>query len=247
MICHLFCHSESCFSFSPFHLASTVAAAWRMFSSVKAFEGQQYSALKKQCLQSGTLFEDPFFPAVDDSLFYQGNRIGRVHWKRPGVSHLHEFLTSAVCTGFSGGKRISSSLNNFTYSCWYWSLLCCLNSDLVYTAGELCSIYFHPMVSSPKGRGLWKSVWEMVVCYMKHLIHAHFFRSCYKVHYSSNQNVWPFVMGLKGGMGGLWKAPIKHQGFMRKSLCLQLMYFRKYATIFTKVIAFVVTSAGPMS
>uniref|UniRef100_A0A671R7E7 Calpain-5-like n=1 Tax=Sinocyclocheilus anshuiensis TaxID=1608454 RepID=A0A671R7E7_9TELE len=29
------------------------------------------------------LFEDPLFPAVDDSLFYQGNRIGRVHWKRP--------------------------------------------------------------------------------------------------------------------------------------------------------------------
>uniref|UniRef100_A0A8B9R7J4 Calpain 5b n=1 Tax=Astyanax mexicanus TaxID=7994 RepID=A0A8B9R7J4_ASTMX len=54
-----------------------------MFSSVKAFEGQQYSTLKKQCLQSGTLFEDPLFPAVDDSLFYQGNRIGRVHWKRP--------------------------------------------------------------------------------------------------------------------------------------------------------------------
>lgn len=94
--------------FPSFHLPSTVAAAWRMFSSVKAFEGQQYSALKKQCLQSGTLFEDPFFPAVDDSLFYQGNRIGRVHWKRPGVSCLHEFLTSTVRTGFAWEKRIPS-------------------------------------------------------------------------------------------------------------------------------------------
>ncbi|KAJ3589042.1 hypothetical protein NHX12_009890 [Muraenolepis orangiensis] len=44
---------------------------------------QQYSALKRQCLQSGVLFEDPRFPATDDSLFYQGNRIGRVVWKRP--------------------------------------------------------------------------------------------------------------------------------------------------------------------
>ncbi len=57
-----------------------------MFSFVKAFEGQHYSTLKRQCLQSGHLFEDPLFPAVDDSLFYQGNRIGHVHWKRPGVS-----------------------------------------------------------------------------------------------------------------------------------------------------------------
>uniref|UniRef100_A0A672GGM2 Calpain 5b n=1 Tax=Salarias fasciatus TaxID=181472 RepID=A0A672GGM2_SALFA len=44
---------------------------------------QHYSTLKRQCLQSGLLFEDPRFPAIDDSLFYQGNRIGRVVWKRP--------------------------------------------------------------------------------------------------------------------------------------------------------------------
>lgn len=59
-----------------------------MFTSVKAFEGQQYSTLKRQCLQSGLLFEDPRFPAIDDSLFYLGNRIGRVVWKRPRVSCL---------------------------------------------------------------------------------------------------------------------------------------------------------------
>ncbi|XP_073706342.1 calpain-5-like [Garra rufa] len=54
-----------------------------MFSSVKPFEGQQFSALRKQCQQNKTLFEDPVFPAVDKSLFYHGNRIGRVTWKRP--------------------------------------------------------------------------------------------------------------------------------------------------------------------
>uniref|UniRef100_A0A669B973 Calpain 5 n=1 Tax=Oreochromis niloticus TaxID=8128 RepID=A0A669B973_ORENI len=65
--CHLRCVLQGC----------------SMFTSVKAFEGQQYSTLKRQCLQSGLLFEDPRFPATDDSLFYQGNRIGRVVWKRP--------------------------------------------------------------------------------------------------------------------------------------------------------------------
>ncbi|XP_012691698.1 calpain-5a [Clupea harengus] len=54
-----------------------------MFSSIKGFEGQQYSALKSQCQQNGSLFEDPLFAPTDESLFYQGNRIGRVHWKRP--------------------------------------------------------------------------------------------------------------------------------------------------------------------
>ncbi|XP_041089256.1 calpain-5a [Polyodon spathula] len=54
-----------------------------MFSSVKPYENQQYAALKKACQQNKELFEDPLFPAVDESLFYQGNPIGRVHWKRP--------------------------------------------------------------------------------------------------------------------------------------------------------------------
>uniref|UniRef100_A0A8C1GJJ1 Calpain 5a n=1 Tax=Cyprinus carpio TaxID=7962 RepID=A0A8C1GJJ1_CYPCA len=54
-----------------------------MFSSVKPFEEQQFSALRKQCQQNRTLFEDPVFPAVDQSLFYHGNRIGKVTWKRP--------------------------------------------------------------------------------------------------------------------------------------------------------------------
>lgn len=70
--CHLRCVLQGC----------------SMFTSVKAFEGQQYSTLKRQCLQSGLLFEDPRFPATDDSLFYQGNRIGRVVWKRPRVGRL---------------------------------------------------------------------------------------------------------------------------------------------------------------
>ncbi|XP_051953604.1 calpain-5-like [Xyrauchen texanus] len=54
-----------------------------MFSSLKPYEGQQFSALRKQCQQNRSLFEDPLFPPVDQSLFYSENRIGRVTWKRP--------------------------------------------------------------------------------------------------------------------------------------------------------------------
>ncbi|XP_051512469.1 calpain-5-like [Myxocyprinus asiaticus] len=54
-----------------------------MFSSLKPYEGQQFSALRKQCRQNKSLFEDPLFPPVDQSLFYKGNRIGKVTWKRP--------------------------------------------------------------------------------------------------------------------------------------------------------------------
>lgn len=49
------------------------------------YEGQSFSALRRQCQQTGRLFEDPLFPAADQSLFYQTNRIGRVTWKRPQV------------------------------------------------------------------------------------------------------------------------------------------------------------------
>ncbi|KAJ8256782.1 hypothetical protein COCON_G00189340 [Conger conger] len=83
-----------------------------MFSSVKAYEGQQYAALKKQCLQNRTLFEDPLFPTVDESLFYQGNRIGRVHWKRPKelCSDPHLFVD-----GISAHDLHQGQLGN----CWF--------------------------------------------------------------------------------------------------------------------------------
>ncbi|KAL3057938.1 calpain-5a [Trematomus bernacchii] len=50
---------------------------------VVPYEGQSFSALRRQCRQNGRLFEDPLFPTSDQSLFYQNNRIGTVTWKRP--------------------------------------------------------------------------------------------------------------------------------------------------------------------
>uniref|UniRef100_F6V5B8 Calpain-5 n=1 Tax=Equus caballus TaxID=9796 RepID=F6V5B8_HORSE len=56
-----------------------------MFSGVKPYENQNYSALKRACLRRKVLFEDPNFPATDDSLYYQGAPGPAVRWKRPKV------------------------------------------------------------------------------------------------------------------------------------------------------------------
>ncbi|MEQ2288216.1 hypothetical protein AMECASPLE_020477, partial [Ameca splendens] len=48
------------------------------------FENQHYADLKKLCIQTKTLFEDPEFPADNSSLFYSKPPPGAVHWKRPG-------------------------------------------------------------------------------------------------------------------------------------------------------------------
>ncbi|GAB0180970.1 calpain-5 [Grus japonensis] len=55
-----------------------------MFSSVKPYENQRYASLKKECQRRKQLFEDPLFPANDDSLFYK-SRIQGIQWKRPKV------------------------------------------------------------------------------------------------------------------------------------------------------------------
>uniref|UniRef100_A0A2I2Y482 Calpain 5 n=1 Tax=Gorilla gorilla gorilla TaxID=9595 RepID=A0A2I2Y482_GORGO len=43
-----------------------------MFSCVKPYEDQNYSALRRDCRRRKVLFEDPLFPAADDSLYYKG-------------------------------------------------------------------------------------------------------------------------------------------------------------------------------
>ncbi|KAM9800997.1 calpain-5-like [Neosynchiropus ocellatus] len=79
---------------------------------VVPYEGQSYSALRRQCQQSGRLFEDPLFPATDQSLFYQNNRVGHVTWKRPkelsGDPHL-------FVDGLSAHDLHQGQLGN----CWF--------------------------------------------------------------------------------------------------------------------------------
>ena len=46
---------------------------------------QDYHKLRRQCLQSNTLFEDPYFPANDGSLFFSQKLLFTPVWKRPKV------------------------------------------------------------------------------------------------------------------------------------------------------------------
>ncbi|XP_005932705.1 calpain-5 [Haplochromis burtoni] len=76
------------------------------------YEGQSFSALRRQCQHKGTLFEDPLFPTSDQSLFYQRNQIGRVTWKRPNelTSDPHLFVD-----GISAHDLHQGQLGN----CWF--------------------------------------------------------------------------------------------------------------------------------
>lgn len=47
---------------------------------------QDYDKLRRQCLVKDTLFEDPYFPADDSSLFYTQTLSFSPKWIRPGVS-----------------------------------------------------------------------------------------------------------------------------------------------------------------
>ncbi|XP_071942459.1 calpain-9-like [Antedon mediterranea] len=44
---------------------------------------QDYKELKRECLKTGTLFEDKEFPAVEESLFYSKSQPKPFQWKRP--------------------------------------------------------------------------------------------------------------------------------------------------------------------
>jgi calpain len=44
---------------------------------------QDFYELRKQCLEAGTLFEDPEFPATDKSLLYSQRPDRRYEWLRP--------------------------------------------------------------------------------------------------------------------------------------------------------------------
>lgn len=56
------------------------------FASIRAYEGQDYESLKKDCQATGVPFSDPIFPAEDSSLG-SGSHLrelpGKVVWKRP--------------------------------------------------------------------------------------------------------------------------------------------------------------------
>ncbi|NXP33418.1 CAN5 protein, partial [Leiothrix lutea] len=90
-----------------------------MSSSVQLFRDQRYQELKEQCLQQGILFEDPEFPASDESLYYDSADKVKVEWKRPKdlCEDPHLLVDGMSSHDFHQGK-----LGN----CWFVAACSCL-------------------------------------------------------------------------------------------------------------------------
>lgn len=61
---------------------------------------QSYDEIKKRCLEEGILFEDPEFPAEDESIFFSRSPPRPFEWKRPGVSSLFVYLIDDTILSF---------------------------------------------------------------------------------------------------------------------------------------------------
>nr|XP_013810559.1 PREDICTED: calpain-6 [Apteryx mantelli mantelli]XP_013810560.1 PREDICTED: calpain-6 [Apteryx mantelli mantelli] len=90
-----------------------------MSSSVQLFRDQKYQELKGQCIDQRRLFEDPEFPASDESLFYMRAPPRKVEWKRPKelCEDPHLFVN-----GISSHDLHQGTLGN----CWFVAACSCL-------------------------------------------------------------------------------------------------------------------------
>lgn len=83
-----------------------------LFTSTKKFRGQNYSRLKKECLNRGEKFSDPKFPPHDSTLYFSKQPPGVVTWKRP-----HELVDKPqlFIEGASAKDVTQGQLGN----CWF--------------------------------------------------------------------------------------------------------------------------------
>ncbi|XP_069502478.1 calpain-5-like [Ambystoma mexicanum] len=93
-----------------------------MANSVVPYQGQNYAKLKRACLQRKTLFEDPLFPAVSETMFYTKAPPDGVVWKRPKeiCSNPQMFVD-----GISSRDLHQGSLGN----CWLVAAASCLATE----------------------------------------------------------------------------------------------------------------------
>ncbi|KAL4659687.1 calpain-5-like [Arapaima gigas] len=87
--------------------------------SVTPYKGQKYTELKKACREASSLFEDPEFPTLDESLFYRRSPPGPVEWKRPAeICGDPRFFVEGIS---------SHDLNQGTLgNCWFVAACSCL-------------------------------------------------------------------------------------------------------------------------
>ncbi|XP_062849297.1 calpain-5-like [Trichomycterus rosablanca] len=93
-----------------------------MPDSVCLFHGQNYDKLKRACLRRGALFQDPYFPASAQSLFYKRTPPPGLTWKRPGELCKDPRL---FVDGISTRDLHQGSLGN----CWMVAATSCLATE----------------------------------------------------------------------------------------------------------------------
>ncbi|XP_030042947.1 calpain-5 [Microcaecilia unicolor] len=93
-----------------------------MPQSVVYYQNQNYGKLKKACLQSHKLFEDPQFPATSESIFYQRSPPVGTVWKRPKEICSNPQL---FVDGISSRDLHQGSLGN----CWLVAAASCLATE----------------------------------------------------------------------------------------------------------------------
>lgn len=83
-----------------------------LFTTTKKFRGQNYSRLKKECLNRGEKFSDPKFPPHDSTLYFSKQPPGVITWKRP-----HEIVDKPqlFIEGASARDVTQGQLGN----CWF--------------------------------------------------------------------------------------------------------------------------------
>ncbi|XP_028284956.1 calpain-5 isoform X2 [Parambassis ranga] len=93
-----------------------------MAERVNDFQGQSFYKLRRACRRRGTLFKDPLFPAIEQSLFYKREPPPGLTWKRPRDICKDPRL---FVDGISTRDLHQGSLGN----CWMVAAISCLASE----------------------------------------------------------------------------------------------------------------------
>ena len=85
---------------------------------------QSYDEIKKRCLEEGILFEDPEFPAEDESIFFSRSPPRPFEWKRPGeLVDTPEYVSS-------GASRFDVKQGELG-DCWLLAAIASLTCNVV--------------------------------------------------------------------------------------------------------------------